>query len=116
MIGGVCFTHVPFGLNGKPVGGKTAINSIARDSVYDTVFGHTHRAGFAECPKLGRDQRVVAINLGCALPQGYVMPYAKDSGTGWWWGAWNLHIQGGRIQGHQSIPMMELEDRYGSSD
>ena len=41
---------------------------------------------------------------------------AKDSGTGWWWVAWNLHIQGGRIQGHQSIPMMELEARYGSSD
>ncbi len=115
MLGGVGFVHIPTGLNGKPVGGKTSTNIIARDSVHDWVVGHTHRREIASVAKIGLDQRVTCINLGTALPEGHVEDYAKLSTTGWWWGAWELEIYAGRITDHHAISMRRLEERYGDA-
>jgi len=113
IVGNVSFVHIPLGLNGKPVGGKFAGRAIARDSVRDTVYGHTHRAGVEAYPKLGMDERTLAIDLGCALPQGHVESYAGLSSTGWWWGGWELTIHADRIDHYSQISMRALEDRYG---
>lgn len=113
IVGGVCFTHIPLGLNGKPVRGKTSTNIIARDSVMDTVCGHTHRADVSRVAKLGINERVVAINLGCALPDQHIESYAGLSATGWFWGVWELTLHSGRIEGYRQISMRELEARYG---
>jgi len=113
IVGNVCFVHVPIGLNGKPVGGKTSTSLIARDSVRDTVSGHTHRAEVSRVPKLGIDERVLSLNLGCALPDGHVESYIGHGASGWWWGVWELTIHNGRIEGYKQISMRELAERYG---
>jgi hypothetical protein len=111
-IGGVDFVHSPFNVMGKPYGGKNAAPNVARDAIRDTVFGHSHKGSVSCCPKVGDDNRVTAIDLGCALPSGHVQSYAKHTTTGWWWGAWELLIRSGRIEGWNAIPMTELQRRY----
>lgn len=112
-IAGVKFTHSPFSVMGKPVGGMNATATIARQASGDIVFGHTHKANVNTTPRIGGEDKVTVIDLGCALPQGFVAPYAKHTLTGWSWGIWELTIQGGSIQGYNFIPMAELERRYG---
>jgi hypothetical protein len=113
IVGNVAFVHIPIGLNGKPVGGKTSTAIIARDSVRDTVSGHTHRAEVSRVPKLGIDERVLSLNLGCALPDGHVESYVGHGASGWWWGGWTLTIHGGRIEGYEQISMRALQERFG---
>jgi hypothetical protein len=78
----------------------------------DILCGHTHRGNVTVLPHLGSD-KITVIDLGCALPQGHIEPYAKHNLTGWTWGISELTIQHGSIQGYNFIPMSELERRYG---
>ena len=112
-LGGVKFTHSPFSVMGKPIGGMTATQTIARQASGDIVCGHTHKSQVTTAPRLGGESKVTIIDLGCALPQGYVASYAKHTLTGWSWGVWELLIQHGSIQGYSFIPMAELERKYG---
>jgi len=112
FIHDVAFTHVPLGLNGKPVGGKTAVNLVARDAVHDIVFGHTHRQDQSRCPKLGYNNRVIALNAGCALPAGHKEDYVQHSATGWGYGIYDLMIQG-NLRDHHWINMQTLGEKYG---
>lgn len=111
-IGGVKFTHAPFSVMGRPIGGATAVQTIARQSVYDMVSGHSHKKQVITSPKLGDDHRVTVIDLGCSLPWGHVQSYAKHTTTGWWHGVFMLTIKDGRIQGHEAVPMFELQRRF----
>jgi len=111
-IGGVKFVHSPFSVMGKPIGGMTATQTIARQSSGDIVCGHTHKASVITAPRLGGESKVTIIDLGCSLPHGYVASYAKHTLTGWSWLVWELLIQNGSIQGYNAIPMAELERKY----
>lgn len=106
---GVDFTHAPLTTMGKPMGGKTALQRVANESIKDIVFGHTHKYGYIQVPKLGLDRRTTAVNVGVGLPQGMVKDYARLNQTGWWWGIVELTIMNGRIEGVNNIPMRELD-------
>lgn len=112
MVDGVGFTHIPWNERGKPYGGKTAKNQIARDSLHDIVFGHTHKFGVHTEPKIGTDQRVKVVDVGTALPHGYVEDYAKHSKTGWSWGIVDLTVVNKRIESVNHISMVDLENQY----
>ena len=114
FLGGVAFSHVPLTIMGKPMGGEQTSNSVTLKSTHDWVYGHSHRADAHRRPKIGVNNWVTAINLGCALPQNVIEPYAKLATTGWWYGIYELRISGGKIQSYAQITMAELEARYGS--
>lgn len=114
FIGGVGFVHTPMTIMGKPYGaGKNALGGIANDATFDIVYGHSHKSGVHRAPKIGPQNYVKVVNLGCALPWGHTEDYAKIATTGWWWGVVELMIQGGHIVSENFIPMTELERRYG---
>ena len=112
FIGGVGFVHVPLGETGKPTGGKTAETRIANDLLHDLVFGHSHKRRHHRAPKIGDNQWVEVLNLGCGLPQGHVEDYARLSQTGWWHGTNKLTIEHGHIQSVEAVTMDELQRRY----
>lgn len=112
-VGSVGFVHVPLNRIGKPYGGKTAITRIANDAMHDIVYGHDHLGGYQAVPKIGRNQKLTVLNLGCALPEGHVEPYVGHGMSGWWYGVHDIKIRGGRLHGWNAIPMSELERMYG---
>jgi len=109
--GDVAFTHVPLNTMGKPYGGMHCENQIARDSLHDIVFGHTHKRLDKTFPKLGA-KSVTVVNLGCALPEGHIENYAKHSLTGWSYGAYDINIKDGRIFERTWLPMSKLSEEY----
>lgn len=112
FIGDVGFTHAPIGAHGKPYGGMHAENQISRDSIFDVVFGHTHKPLVKRFPKMNR-QHLTVVNLGCCLPTGHVEEYARHSLTGWGYGVYDLRIVNGRIEGAAWHSMDDLAERYG---
>lgn len=112
FIGGVGFVHAPRTIMNREYAGKT-LNPIGNDAMFSIVFGHSHRGQVLHVPKIGPLQGVTILNLGTALPTGYVADYARVAVTGWTWGVYDISIQGGRIVGHAFISMDELERRYG---
>lgn len=113
FIGGVGFTHAPHNAGGKPYIGKVPENQIANDASFSVVSGHTHKAAYRNVPKLGPQNQITVFNPGCALPYGYIKPYAALSMTGWSWAVGTLEICEGRIIGHSITSMEVLERRYG---
>lgn len=112
-LGGVGFVHAALNRLGKTYGGKNAENTIANDAVHDLVIGHSHVARQIRQPKIGPYNHVTVLNLGCALPDGHVEDYARDSLTGWTWGVYELFIRGGHIESAKFVSMLELQERYG---
>lgn len=113
FIAGVGFTHVPKTIMGRPYGGKFSENQIGNDAVFSIVYGHTHRAAFRRAPKIGPQQSIEILNLGSAMPDGYVASYAGTAMTGWTYGIYDLRLRGGHIENHRFISMHELEELYG---
>lgn len=113
FCGGVGFVHVPLNIMGRPYGGKNVEPRVANDALFDIVFGHSHRKNHFRSAKIGNNQHINVVNLGCGLPEGYVEDYAKMATTGWWWGTHKLTIQDGHIQSVEAVTMKELERRYG---
>lgn len=111
FIGGVGFIHTPLTQMGKPYNAKT-LSPIANDATFDIVFGHTHKQQSFRAPKIGPQNYVKIVNLGCALPWGHVEDYAAKATTGWWWGVVELKLQGGHVISEHAIPMPELERWY----
>jgi len=111
FVGDVGFTHVPLNQMGKPYGGMHSENAIARDSLHDVVYGHTHKRVDKSFPKIGQDH-ITVVNLGCSLPDGHIEEYAKHSVTGWSYGVYDLSIQNGRIKERTWIPMDVLMNEY----
>ena len=113
FIDGVGFTHVPFNTMGREFGGVNVERNIGQNSVFDLVFGHTHKFNDVRCAKIGKSKYVRVVNVGCALPQHHVENYAKLSTTGWFWGLCELTIFDNHIQDVSTISMTTLEDMYG---
>lgn len=113
FIGSVGFVHAPLTMVGRPYGGKTALQRVGNDTVHDLVYGHTHKRGEFQCPKIGTNQKVTVLDLGCGLPQGHVEPYVGHGTSGWWYGVNVIKIRDGRISSVQATTMQELEERFG---
>lgn len=112
FIGQTAFVHVPLNRMGKPYGGVYSQNQIARDALFDVVYGHTHVPGVFPYPKLNH-QKLTIVNLGCALPDNHIERYAQHSLTGWDYGIFDLTLEGGRISRADWKPMSWLEETYG---
>ena len=112
FIGDVGFTHAPLNVMGKAYGGMYSENQIARDSLHDVVYGHTHKRVDKTFPKMG-NQFLTMINLGTSLPSGHVEEYAKHTMTGWSYGVYDIYIKDGKIDERSWIPMDNLIERYG---
>ena len=111
FVGDVGFTHVPLNQMGKPYGGMHSENAIARDSLHDVVYGHTHKRVDKSFPKMGHDH-ITVINLGCSLPDGHIEDYARHSVTGWSYGVYDLTIRDGKIKERKWVPMDVLMEKY----
>ena len=111
MNGEVGFTHVPLNQMGRPYGGVNADGTIAKDSLHDIVYGHSHKRSDRTFPKLGHNY-ITIINLGCSLPEGYLEDYAKHSVTGWSYGVYDITIESGRIKEQSWVPMDTLIKEY----
>lgn len=112
FIDGVGFTHVPKNIMGKPYGGQNSENQIANHATHSIVFGHTHRSTFRKTPKIGLNNSIEVLNLGSAMPDGYVAKYAGTATSGWSYGIYELSIRSGHIMSHRFIDMSELQRRY----
>lgn len=111
-LAGVGFVHAALNRLGKTYGGKNSEQTIANDSVHDLVIGHSHVARQIRVAKIGPYNHVTVLNLGCALPDGHVEDYARDSLSGWTWGVYELFIRGGHIESAKFVSMLELEQLY----
>jgi predicted phosphodiesterase len=112
LIDGVGFIHVPLNIMGKPYGGQNCENAIANHATHSIVFGHTHRSTFRKTPKIGANNSIEIMNLGSAMPSGYVARYAGTATTGWSYGIYELEIRHGHIVSHNFISMDQLERLY----
>jgi hypothetical protein len=113
FIGSVGFVHAPLNIMGKPYGGKTALQRVANDVVHDLVYGHTHKGGETHCSKIGTNQKVTVVDLGCALPQGHIEHYVGHATSGWRYGVNLIKIRDGRIASVSFTTMTEMEERFG---
>jgi len=112
FIDGVGFTHVPKNIMGKPYGGQNSENAIANHATHGVVYGHTHRSAFRKAPKIGINNSIEVLNLGSAMPDGYVAKYAGTATSGWSYGIYELSIKSGHITSHRFISMRELRELY----
>lgn len=113
FIGGVGFVHAPKTIMGRAYGGKNSEQQIGNDALFSIVWGHTHRSVFKQVPKIGPSQHIEVLNLGSAMPQGYIASYAGTATTGWTYGIYDLELRGGHIVGHRFIGMDSLREMYG---
>jgi len=113
IYGGVGFAHAALNRLGLPYGGKCPEQSIADDAVHDLVLGHSHVRLSHRAPKLGGNKFVQIINVGCALPGGYVADYARHCLTGWSYGIAEFVIRGGHVEDEHFISMTTLAEDYG---
>lgn len=81
---GVSFTHVPIQENGKPVGGKYAVQKALAVYHNSVVFGHTHKLDTAGEHRHNALHLNQALNVGCFFE--HVDEYAKGSVTSYWRG------------------------------
>ena len=112
IIDGVGFIHVPMNIMGRPYGGQQSENQIANHATHSIVFGHTHRASFRKTPKIGANNSIEVMNLGSAMPHGYVAKYAGTATTGWSYGVYELELRGGHIVSYTFTSMAQLEELY----
>ena len=111
FVAGTAFVHVPINTMGKPYGGLSAENSIARDSLENTAYGHSHKRLCKPYPK-SCDRHITIINGGCFMPQGHIEAYAKHTLTGWTYGFYDLTIRCGQVS-DRWVSMDELQEMYG---
>lgn len=113
-LAGVGFTHIPWTIMGKPFGGQNPERQIANNAKHSCVWGHTHKGrGPLSAAKVGNNQRIDVLDVGCALPDGHVESYALNSQTGWTYGIYDLELSEGLIQSHRFVSMRDLERDYG---
>ena len=113
FIDSVGFTHVPFNVMGREFGGTSVERNIGQSSLFDVVFGHTHKFNDVRSPKIGNSNYIRVVNVGCSLPMNHIESYAKLSTTGWFWGVVDLSIYNSKIQEVKTTTMDTLELTYG---
>ena len=112
FIEGVGFTHAPFHGGSSPKTQSPALVSIANKLRWDAVMGHTHKKIDTQHESYG-GRPISTINLGCALPQDYIFPYAEHGLNSWFWGCAIITIRNGCISETQWFSMATLQERYG---
>ena len=112
FIDGVGFTHVPFNIMGREFGGVSVERNIGQSSLFDVVFGHTHKFNDVRCPKIGKANYIRVVNVGCSLPMNHIESYAKVATTGWFWGVVDISIYNSKIQEVRTTTMDTLELTY----
>lgn len=113
FVDAVGFTHAPLTRMGRAYSGVHALNNIGNHSLHDVVFGHRHIGGRMKCEKIGNNQSITILDIGCSLPQGYTEPYVGHSSSGWMYGIYDILIDQGRLLSDKHISMTELEELYG---
>ena len=113
FIDGVGFTHIPFNVMGREFGGVSVERNIGQSSLFDVVFGHTHKFNDVRCPKIGKANYIRVVNVGCSLPMNHIESYAKVATTGWFWGVVDISIYNSKIQEVRTTTMDTLELTYG---
>ncbi len=113
FIDGVGFTHIPFNVMGREFGGVSVERNIGQSSLFDVVFGHTHKFNDVRCPKIGKSNYIRVVNVGCSLPMNHIESYAKVATTGWFWGVVDISIYNSKIQEVRTTTMDTLELTYG---
>lgn len=111
FVEGVGFTHAPFHGGSSPKTQSPALVSIANKLRWDAVMGHTHKKIDSQHEAYG-EKPISTVNVGCALPQGYIFPYAEHGLNAWWWGCALMTIYDGSISETQWYSMRTLEERY----
>lgn len=112
-IEGVGFTHAPFSMMGKPLGGETANRNTGNKSTVTIFRGHDHKREVATLAKHGPVQRIDIISCGVALEWGHIEAYAKHSLQGWFWGVCEATVQAGEAIDINFTSMITLRRRYG---
>ena len=90
---GVGFIHCPLNIMGKEYGGVGAERNIGLNSLFDVVYGHSHKSNDVRVPKIGTNNYTRVINVGCSMPDGHIEDYAKLGVTGWWWGIVDVQVK-----------------------
>ena len=109
---GVAFTHHPVNGAGRAFGGKTGPQRAANETTVTVISGHTHRRQIHDAPKIGPQDVISMVEIGCGLPYGEVEAYAKHSMTGWWHGVVDLGVRSGVLTDINFVNMLSLRDRY----
>lgn len=110
-LAGVRYVHIPLNIMGREIGGKFAGQTIARESLYDVVHGHTHRHTVTGYPKLF-GERTTVVDVGACMPDGYRPAFAANTQGEWSMGVVDIIQRNGRIAAVSHVPMFELERRY----
>lgn len=108
---GVGFTHIPFGRNGRAVGGKYAIHRALDVCHNSVVFGHTHRFEHVCNYRHGAEHLQQALSVGCFFEEH--PDYVHGAPSDWWKGVVFLDIYGtNRFDIYQQLSMSQLFRRY----
>ena len=79
----ILFTHIPFGMNGAPVSGKSVSTKVTNMVTKSCVYGHTHKLEIANFIRHGDNTTQYSVSVGCffentpAYIQGGLVPYWK---------------------------------------
>jgi hypothetical protein len=112
FIEGVGFVHVPINAAGKEYGGLNAEQTIARESTFSIVFGHTHRSNKFRRHKIGIGHGIDIFNTGSFMPHGMIKQYAGLSQTGWTYSVHELTLRDGQIESARTWSTLELSERF----
>lgn len=114
-VDGVGFTHHPVNGAGRAFGGETGPQRAANKTTVPLVSGHTHKRQLHDAGKIGPQDVISMVEVGCAMPWGEVESYAKLGITGWWWGVVPMVVQGGAITDVNFVSMLTLKRKYGAA-
>ena len=110
-VEGVGFTHHPTNGVGRAFGGETGPQRAANKATCPIVSGHTHRRAVFDAGKIGPQESISMVEVGCALPWGTIEAYARHSLTSWWYGVVEMTVAQGVITDLNFVSMLALQ-RY----
>jgi hypothetical protein len=109
---GVAFGHHPVNGGGRAFGGETGPQRAANKTTVSFVSGHTHRAQRFDAAKIGPQETVSMIEVGCAMPWGSLEAYVGSAPAGWWWGAVDMVVADGLVVDCNFVSMKTIRSRY----
>lgn len=108
----VAFAHHPTNGAGRAFGGETGPQRAANKSTVSFVSGHTHRAQRFDAAKIGPQETVSMVEVGCAMPWGTIEGYVGAAPAGWWWGCVPMTLADGLIVDLEFKSMKAIRSRY----
>jgi len=109
-IGGIYFTHIPFG-KAREISGKDICSKAEQVTVNSCVFAHTHELHTSCVHKEGQKHLQQILNAGCFFEEDE--PYVKGHMTNYWRGIVELdNYSYGRFD-IKTVSMGHLKRSYG---